>query len=100
MEKNPADRLVIPRLTPAAAFPSIPTPSKKSLYRALRREPQGRGGGHELPCLRVLPSGPDLVAADIELVDKPRREYSCELIATLADDYEASCSIARRPWGW
>ena len=41
----------------------------------------------ELPYLRVLPSGPDLVAADIELVDKPRREYFLrELIATLADE--------------
>lgn len=43
----------------------------------------------ELPYLKVLPSGPDLVAADIELVDKPRREYFLrELLGTLADDYE------------
>jgi len=43
----------------------------------------------ELPYLKVLPSGPDLVAADIELVDKPRREYFLrELLSTLVDDYE------------
>jgi chromosome partitioning protein len=43
----------------------------------------------ELPFLRLLPSGPDLVAADIELVDKPGREYYLrKLIDTLVDDYE------------
>ncbi len=43
----------------------------------------------ELPCLKVLPSGPDLVAADIELVDKPRREYYLRaVIDQVADDYE------------
>jgi chromosome partitioning protein len=45
--------------------------------------------GTELPYLSVLPSGPNLVAADIELVDKPRREYFLRaLIDTLVDDYE------------
>lgn len=43
----------------------------------------------ELPFLKVLPSGPDLVAADIELVAKPRREYFLRsLIDTLAGDYD------------
>ncbi len=45
--------------------------------------------GTELPFLRVLPSGPDLVAADIELVDKPRREYFLRrCIDTLEADYD------------
>jgi len=45
--------------------------------------------GTELPFLKVLPSGPDLVAADIELVAKPRREYFLRsLIDTLAGDYD------------
>ena len=43
----------------------------------------------DFPYLSVLPSGPDLVAADIELVDKPRREYFLRaLIETLAQDYD------------
>lgn len=43
----------------------------------------------ELPFLSVLPSGPDLVAADIELVAKPRREYFLRaLVDTLAGDYD------------
>ena len=45
--------------------------------------------GTELPCLKVLPSGPDLVAADIELVDKPRREYYLRaVVEQLADAYD------------
>jgi len=45
--------------------------------------------GTELPFLSVLPSGPDLVAAEIELVDKPRREYFLRaLIDSVQDDYE------------
>lgn len=43
----------------------------------------------ELPFLKVLPSGPDLVAADIELVDKPGREYYLRtLIEGLTQDYD------------
>ncbi|WP_428563384.1 MAG: ParA family protein [Solidesulfovibrio sp. DCME] len=45
--------------------------------------------GTELPCLKVLPSGPDLVAADIELVDKPGREYYLRtLVQGLVDAYD------------
>jgi chromosome partitioning protein len=45
--------------------------------------------GTELPCLTVLPSAPDLVAADIELVDKPGREfYLRTLIETVQDGFD------------
>ncbi|MHC1791072.1 ParA family protein [Solidesulfovibrio sp.] len=45
--------------------------------------------GTELPFLTVLPSAPDLVAADIELVDKPGREfYLRTLIEQVAGDFE------------
>lgn len=43
----------------------------------------------QIPYLDVLPSTPDLVAADIELVDKPGREnYLKGVVAALADTYE------------
>ncbi len=43
----------------------------------------------QMPFLHVLPSGPDLVAADIELVNKPRREYFIkEVVMNLEGDYE------------
>jgi len=43
----------------------------------------------QMPFLHVLPSGPDLVAADIELVNKPRREYFIrEVVNQLQDEYE------------
>ncbi|WP_027183801.1 ParA family protein [Desulfovibrio inopinatus] len=43
----------------------------------------------ELPYLHVLPSSPDLVAADIELVDKPGREYFLRSITeTVAKEYD------------
>jgi chromosome partitioning protein len=45
--------------------------------------------GTELPFLTVLPSAPDLVAADIELVGKPGREfYLRALIEQVAGDFD------------
>ena len=45
--------------------------------------------GTELPFLTVLPSAPDLVAADIELVDKPGREfYMRRLVETVQDEFD------------
>ncbi|KHK03029.1 ParA family protein [Desulfovibrio sp. TomC] len=45
--------------------------------------------GTELPFLTVLPSAPDLVAADIELVGKPGREfYLRTLIEGVADEFD------------
>ena len=45
--------------------------------------------GTELPFLTVLPSAPDLVAADIELVDKPGREfYLRRLIESVQTDFD------------
>ena len=45
--------------------------------------------GTELPYLTVLPSAPDLVAADIELVDKPGREfYMRRLVEAVQDEFD------------
>jgi len=45
--------------------------------------------GTELPFLTVLPSAPDLVAADIELVDKPGREfYLRRLVEAVQDEFD------------
>jgi chromosome partitioning protein len=45
--------------------------------------------GTELPFLTVLPSAPDLVAADIELVDKPGREfYMRRLVEAVQDEFD------------
>lgn len=43
----------------------------------------------ELPGLRVLPSSIDLVGAELELADRPRREYAlATALATIRDDYD------------
>lgn len=63
----------------------------ENLYSVLF-DPQNAGKafvGTELPYLTVLPSAPDLVAADIELVDKPGREfYLRTLIEQVAADFD------------
>lgn len=63
----------------------------ENLYSVLF-DPQNAGKafvGTELPYLTVLPSAPDLVAADIELVDKPGREfYLRTLIEQVAGDFD------------
>ncbi|MFU2209607.1 ParA family protein [Solidesulfovibrio sp. C21] len=63
----------------------------ENLYTVLYEPARAKAAivGTELPFLSVLPSGPDLVAAEIELVDKPRREYFLRaLIDGVQDDYE------------
>jgi chromosome partitioning protein len=45
--------------------------------------------GTSMPFLSVLPSHQDLVAADIELVNKPKREYFIkQILKNLNEDYE------------
>jgi chromosome partitioning protein len=80
-----------PQANASSGLSIYPDKVASNLYTVLYTPDQAREAivGTELPCLRVLPSGPDLVAADIELVDKPRREYFLrELVGTLVDDYE------------
>jgi len=45
--------------------------------------------GTDIPCLHLLPSHQDLVAADLELVDKPSREFFLhQAVGTLKNGYE------------
>jgi chromosome partitioning protein len=63
----------------------------ENLYSVLYEPEKASGALYEtmLPFLQVLPSTSDLVAADIELVDKPNREaYLRQVVASLNDDYE------------
>ena len=62
-----------------------------SLYTVLYEPEKAEEAIHEtaLPYLHVIPSTSDLVAADIELVDKPDREtFLSRVVAVLADRYE------------
>ncbi len=80
-----------PQANASSGLSIYPDKTTENLYSVLYDAPNARRAvvGTELPLLDVLPSGPDLVAADIELVDKPRREYFLRaVIETLADDYE------------
>ena len=63
---------------------------KENLYSVLYEPARAAEAvvGTELPYLKVLPSGPDLVAADIELVDKPRREYYLRAVVDTFDDLD------------
>ena len=66
-----------PQANASSGLSIYPEKIKTNLYSVLYEPERVREAvvGTELPDLHVLPSGPDLVAADIELVDKPRREY-------------------------
>lgn len=80
-----------PQANAGSGLSIYPDQVKDTLYTVLYEPERAAGAvvGTELPYLKVLPSGPDLVAADIELVDKPRREYFLRaLIDTLADAYD------------
>jgi len=63
----------------------------ESLYSVLYEPSRAREAVYEtsLPSLHVIPSTADLVAADIELVDKPGREtYLRKVLASLDGEYE------------
>jgi len=63
----------------------------ESLYSVLYEPERVREAVYEtsLPCLHVIPSTADLVAADIELVDKPGREtYLRHVLAPLNAEYD------------
>ncbi|MEA4857485.1 MAG: ParA family protein [Solidesulfovibrio sp.] len=80
-----------PQANAGSGLSIYPEKTPENLYSVLYEPERARQAivGTELPCLAVLPSGPDLVAADIELVDKPGREYYLRtLIQGLAEDYE------------
>lgn len=80
-----------PQANASSGLSIYPDTVKDNLYTVLFDPDKAKQAvvGTELPALWVLPSGPDLVAADIELVDKPGREfYLRQLVRSLADDYE------------
>ncbi|UJX42297.1 AAA family ATPase [Desulfovibrio sp. JY] len=80
-----------PQANAGSGLSVYPDQVSENLYTVLYEPARAKEAivGTELPFLSVLPSGPDLVAAEIELVDKPRREYFLRaLIDTVQDDYE------------
>jgi len=80
-----------PQANAGSGLSIYPDKIKENLYTVLYEPQRAHEAvvGTELPFLKVLPSGPDLVAADIELVDKPRREYFLRtLIDGFLDEYD------------
>ena len=80
-----------PQANAGSGLSIYPDKVEENLYTVLYEPARAHEAvvGTELPCLKVLPSGPDLVAADIELVDKPRREYFLRtLIDGFLDEYD------------
>ncbi|EFL51718.1 Cobyrinic acid ac-diamide synthase [Solidesulfovibrio fructosivorans JJ]] len=80
-----------PQANAGSGLSIYPDKVDENLYTVLYEPARAKDAvvGTELPFLHVLPSGPDLVAADIELVDKPRREYFLRaLIEGLQADYD------------
>jgi len=80
-----------PQANAGSGLSVYPDQVSENLYTVLYEPARAKEAivGTELPFLSVLPSGPDLVAAEIELVDKPRREYFLRaLIDTVQDDYD------------
>ncbi|MGE4539094.1 MAG: ParA family protein [Desulfovibrio sp.] len=80
-----------PQANAGSGLSVYPDQVSENLYTVLYEPDRAKEAivGTELPFLSVLPSGPDLVAAEIELVDKPRREYFLRaLIDRVQDDYD------------
>ncbi len=64
---------------------------RETLYNVMYDAERASSAIHEteLPFLHVLPSSPDLVAADIELVDKPGREFYLRSVTeSISKDYD------------
>ncbi|NCD24661.1 MAG: ParA family protein [Deltaproteobacteria bacterium] len=64
---------------------------KKSVYQALFTPEKARAiiRGTDMEYLRILPSTPDLVGAEIELNDAPNREFILRAIVdTVTDEYD------------
>lgn len=80
-----------PQANAGSGLSVYPDQVSENLYTVLYEPDRAKEAivGTELPFLSVLPSGPDLVAVEIELVDKPRREYFLRaLIDRVQDDYD------------
>ena len=80
-----------PQANASSGLSVYPEDCAENLYSILYTAEKARDAIQKtaLDCLHVLPSSPDLVAADIELVGKPKREYFLrEVVRTLASDYE------------
>ncbi|QLA14686.1 ParA family protein [Desulfolutivibrio sulfoxidireducens] len=80
-----------PQANASSGLGLYPEKCRENLYTVLY-EPQRAAQAvqkTEIPFLDVLPSSTDLVAADIELVARPGREfYIREVVRVLAGDYE------------
>jgi len=80
-----------PQANASSGLSIYPDQVQENLYSVLYQPENARKAivDTELPYLKVLPSGPDLVAADIELVDKPRREFFLRaLIDVIENEYD------------
>jgi len=80
-----------PQANASSGLGIYPDAISDNIYTVLH-DPEAAGGvGLEtaLPYLSLIPSSQDLVAADLELVDKPSREfYLREVLRPLREDYE------------
>ncbi|MFZ5813414.1 MAG: ParA family protein [Thermodesulfobacteriota bacterium] len=80
-----------PQANASSGLGLYPEKCRDNLYTVLYepRDSARAVRGTEIPFLDVLPSSTDLVAADIELVGRPGREfYIREVVRALAENYE------------
>lgn len=80
-----------PQANASSGLGIYPDAVTENLYSVLYEPERARQAiyGTSLPSLEVLPSTSDLVAADIELVDKPGREnFLRNVVSVLSDDYD------------
>ncbi len=80
-----------PQANSSSGLGLYPEKCRDNLYTVLYEPPSAARAvqGTEIPFLDVLPSSTDLVAADLELVGRPGREfYIREVVRALAENYE------------
>ncbi|MCK9241070.1 ParA family protein [Desulfocurvus sp.] len=91
MEKNVLVVDCDPQANASSGFGVYPEQVKDNLYTVLGDPSQVRRAIYKtsIPYLSVLPAHQDLVAAELDLVNQPRREYFLrQLVEPLADEYE------------
>jgi chromosome partitioning protein len=81
-----------PQANSTRALGILADPERISLYDVLTGEAhvdQARLPVDEIPHLALLPSDPDLIGAEVELVDQPEREFRLRAaLANVRDQYE------------
>lgn len=91
MEKNVLVVDCDPQANASSGFGVYPESLEDNLYTVLGSPDRVQGAVQKttIPYLSVIPGHQDMVAAELDLVNKPKREYFLrQLLKPLADDYE------------